>query len=160
MVWCSVSEPRELRVLLEKEREALRFLVGRRVAVARHEIGLSQRALAKVCDRSPSWVREIESGAQWAPAYLLVPLAEITGRSVGWFYGETQGAQVKSKTIKELTEEIEGMRASWALRQDADDRAIRLWQAQDPKDREQWWPDHADLCVWLMGELNQRAEEA
>ena len=80
--------PQPLRQIPDKEQDALRKLAGRRVAVARKAAGLSQRAMARQLGRSNSWVREIESGSQWPPAYLLVSLAEATGRPVGWFYGQ------------------------------------------------------------------------
>lgn len=38
--------------------------------------------------RSPSWVREIETGQQYAPPYLIRVLATALGVSAGWFYGE------------------------------------------------------------------------
>ncbi len=51
-------------------------------------LGLSQRGLARAMQRSPSWVREIEGGQQFAPPYLLKALATATAVSVAWFYGE------------------------------------------------------------------------
>lgn len=65
----------------------MRKTLGARVVVARKQVGLTQRGLARALGRSPSWAREVESGAQYAPAYLLVALAEATGWGVGWFYG-------------------------------------------------------------------------
>ncbi len=74
--------------LPKREVDSLRAVIGSRVARARRGLGLSQRKLAAIMDRSPSWVREIENGAQFAPPYLLQALAVATQRSVGWFYGE------------------------------------------------------------------------
>ena len=41
------------------------------------------------------------------------------------------------------------------LRWQADMRAIRRWQAAAPG-REQTWPDHADLVVWLLEQLDAK----
>lgn len=41
--------------------------------------------------------------------------------------------------------------ASFDLRWKADMRAIKAWQEANPGN-ELVWPDHADLCVWLLGE--------
>ncbi len=71
----------------KREQELLRKTIGLRCRKARLELGLSQRALAKVMKRSPSWVREIERGDQYAPPYLMVALATATGTSVAWLYG-------------------------------------------------------------------------
>lgn len=68
------------------EVELLRRTIGHRVALARVRLGLSQRALARTMRRSPSWVREVEEGSQFAPAYLLVALARATSLPIGWFY--------------------------------------------------------------------------
>lgn len=83
-----ILEPRtSLRVLGLHECAALRVFMGSRVRAARIQLGISQRELARQMDRSSSWVREIESGAQYGPAYLIVALTEALGRDLGWFYG-------------------------------------------------------------------------
>ena len=80
--------PMALIPLDDQEQALLRQTIGLRCRKARQELGLSQRALARAMDRSPSWVREIEAGAQYAPAYLIRALATAAGLSVAWFYGE------------------------------------------------------------------------
>ena len=70
------------------EQMQLRRTIGQRCRRSRVRLGLSQRALARAMGRSPSWVREIERGDQYAPPYLLKALAVATGYSVGWHYGE------------------------------------------------------------------------
>src|SRR6266550_5677645 len=40
------------------------------------------------------------------------------------------------------------------LRMDADRRAIKHWQEAHPGHDDEW-PDHADLCVWLMEQLDK-----
>lgn len=78
----------KLQPLDDQEQVLLRQTIGLRCRKARESLGLSQRALAKAMSRSPSWVREIEAGAQYAPAYLIRSLATAAGISVAWFYGE------------------------------------------------------------------------
>jgi hypothetical protein len=84
-------EPVTVRPLTKRECGALRSMLGARVAVARKRAALSQRGLAKVLNRSPSWVREVEAGSQYAPPYLLAALAEATGWTMDWFYGGRGG---------------------------------------------------------------------
>ncbi len=74
-------------MLSEKERDSLRRLLGVRVARARQRLKLSQRAMATEFDMSPSWVRQVELGAQFAPAWMLATLSEAIGEPVSWFYG-------------------------------------------------------------------------
>ena len=78
----------DLAPLTPSEEALLRQTIGLRCQRAREQLGLSQRALARTMDRSPSWVREVETGQQYAPPYLIRALATATGLSVGWFYGE------------------------------------------------------------------------
>lgn len=84
---CANPARKGVRQISGREKDALRRLLGSRVAAARREVGISQRALAAMQDRSPSWVREIETGEQWAPVYLVTAMAEATGWAIGWFYG-------------------------------------------------------------------------
>ena len=44
--------------------------------------------------------------------------------------------------------EIAGYEKSFSLRWDADMRAIHKWQKETGK--ELIWPDHTDLCMWLL----------
>ena len=51
--------------------------------------------------------------------------------------------------------EIDELNESFDLRWKADIRAIERWHKAHPgKDRV--WPDHADLCVWLMDQLEKK----
>lgn len=43
--------------------------------------------------------------------------------------------------------------AGFEMRRQADERAIRMWQAADQGKRRLIWPDHADLVVWLLDAL-------
>lgn len=60
-----------------------------------------------------------------------------------------------ARDLRLLMAEVEEHRHSFALRWQADMRAIKRWQAAGPG-RELTWPDHADLVVWLLGEIDQR----
>lgn len=47
---------------------------------------------------------------------------------------------------------------SFDLRWQADQRARALWRKDRP-DRDMIWPDHADLCVWLLEQRDALAAE-
>ena len=53
-------------------------------------------------------------------------------------------------------ERIEELEAIFDLRWKAHMRAIERWQKAHPGN-DLVWPDHADLCVWLLGELDKRS---
>ena len=55
-------------------------------------------------------------------------------------------------TIEQLQEEIEDLRATFDLRWKADMRAVKMWREKTGQDLV--CPDHADLCVWLLEELD------
>lgn len=61
------------------------------------------------------------------------------------------------KEIKRLRQEIEEFQASADLRWDADMRAIKRWQ--EATGATDTWPDHADLCVWLLEQLDTHKKE-
>ena len=50
------------------------------------------------------------------------------------------------RRIAALEAQLADHEASFNLRWNADQRAIKLWQAAHP-DKPLMWPDHADLCV-------------
>lgn len=54
---------------------------------------------------------------------------------------------------KEVTAECEAMHQTFDLRQKADMRAIKRWQAAHPGN-DLTWPDHADMVVWLLERLD------
>jgi len=84
---------------------ALRATLALRVVEARKRLGLSGRALARIMNRSGSWVREVESGAQWPPPYLIAALARALQCSPGWFYGDDDVADRVVAAVRELLEE-------------------------------------------------------
>lgn len=61
------------------------------------------------------------------------------------------------RRIEKLEKELVDFEASFEIRWDADQRAIKLWQEATGK--EDVWPDHADLCVFLMSEIDRLKEE-
>jgi len=86
------------------EAAALRKQLGRRVREARKLLGISMRKLAAIMGRSPSWVREVEAGAQYAPHYLVLTLAQAIPRPLAWFYGhavEGEAQQIRSSLARE-----------------------------------------------------------
>ena len=53
--------------------------------------------------------------------------------------------------MAELTARIAELEQAFDLRWNADQRAIKRWQEANPGN-DLVWPDHADLCVWLLNE--------
>ncbi len=69
----------------------------------------------------------------------------------------TRGFLESLNELENLRKELQDMNASFELRWKADMRAITRWQIATG--RLLVWPDHADLCVWLMEQNDQlRAE--
>jgi hypothetical protein len=61
--------------------------------------------------------------------------------------------------LLELGSEADDLQRTFDLRWAADMRAIKIWQAAG-EGRELTWPDHADLVVFLLGQIeSSRAEE-
>lgn len=54
--------------------------------------------------------------------------------------------------IEHAADELEHSFVSFDIRWNADMRAIKRWQDAHPG-KDNVWPDHADLCVWLLGQL-------
>lgn len=63
-----------------------------------------------------------------------------------------------SKRVTELEGEVAEREQSFNLRWDADMRASKRWQVVTGKTLT--LPDHADLCVWLLGRLERAENEA
>lgn len=59
--------------------------------------------------------------------------------------------------IRDLRRRAAEDRASFDLRWAADMRAIKRWQAATGKLLT--WPDHADLVVWLLGQLEKERHD-
>lgn len=56
-------------------------------------------------------------------------------------------------------EELDETRKSLDVQHAAADRAIARWRAERPEEREHFWPDRADLLVWLMAEVDRVTRE-
>lgn len=56
-----------------------------------------------------------------------------------------------------LTRERDELLQSFDMRWKADMRAIKRWQ--DAGGDKNTWPDHADLCVWLLDEMDKLAHD-
>ena len=55
------------------------------------------------------------------------------------------------KLLKDHLRERDDLQVNFDLRWKADMRAIKMWQKAHPGN-DLVWPDHADLCVWLLEE--------
>lgn len=66
---------------------------------------------------------------------------------------ESDCVEAAKAEIKRLTDEDADHDRSFDLRWKADMRAIKRWQEAHPGN-DLVWPDHADLCVWLMEQLD------
>lgn len=55
--------------------------------------------------------------------------------------------------VLDATEALSELEATFDLRYKADMRAIERWQKATGK--ELTWPDHADLVVWLLGQIDE-----
>jgi len=79
--------------LSEKQVAALRGELVLRLRSAREVCRLTTRDVADLYGKTTQWVRDMEAGRQWPPHWYLVAFAARLGISVGWFYGESDGAQ-------------------------------------------------------------------
>lgn len=61
-------------------------------------------------------------------------------------------ARLAVNALDPLLDEIDAQQASAKLRWQADMRAIKRWESLTGKTMT--WPDHADLCTWLMLEVD------
>lgn len=59
------------------------------------------------------------------------------------------------QALLDAADEIDENETLFNLRWKADMRAIKRWQEAHPG-KENIWPDHADLCVWLMEQLDAK----
>ena len=58
----------------------------------------------------------------------------------------------RAQTRKALLEHLKELHYTFDLRWEADMRAIKQWREANPGN-EDVFPDHTDLCVWLMGQM-------
>lgn len=78
----------------------------------------------------------------------------------GWVLESDVNARVAAleRENEKLARDVEDYQRSFDLRWKADMRAIELWRAESPVERDLVWPDHADLVVWLMGRLEAQGK--
>ncbi len=62
--------------------------------------------------------------------------------------------QEQHKMLSAATDLVMEMEAMFDLRQKADMRAIKRWREAHPESK-LTLPDQADLCVWLMGQIDE-----
>lgn len=75
--------------------------------------------------------------------------------TVDWTSKAKAGAmQVLADRNVVLAAQNAELEAGFDMRWNADMRAIKRWQQATGKILE--WPDHADLCVWLLEQLDKK----
>lgn len=79
----------------------------------------------------------------------------VFGCTNGCLACELERITVEARQAREINAEHD---ACFDLRWRADMRAIKLWQEAHPG-RELVWPDHADLCIWLLEQLDSRDDK-
>lgn len=80
----------------------------------------------------------------------------IVGSGPNVAYISRGASQYVRDVMAELITEIEDRDLSFDMRWKADMRAIKRWQEAHPGN-ELVWPDHADLCVWLLEQLDEKS---
>lgn len=63
-------------------------------------------------------------------------------------------ARAAAEDIERQRRELAEHEASFDLRWNASQRAIKRWQEAHPGN-DLVWPDHADMCVWMLGEIER-----
>jgi DNA-binding transcriptional regulator YdaS (Cro superfamily) len=80
---------------------------------------------------------------------------ELKEAQINFLVKGAKTLEAENAALRERAEKAEadcaGMRATFDLRWKADMRAIKAWQEKTGE--ELVWPDHADLCVWLLAKL-------
>lgn len=73
------------------------------------------------------------------------------------------GAHPSRKVLENLVQryrwlenELKDLEASFDFRWKADMRAIERWKKENPEDRSHKWPDHVNLVLFLMSELEKK----
>ena len=64
----------------------------------------------------------------------------------------------ESFDVDDDDEKLAELEHLFQIRWEADMRAIKAWQAANPGN-DLKWPDHADLCVWLMDRVAELMKE-
>jgi hypothetical protein len=85
-------------------------------------------------------------------------LRHMADDSMGMEPGDRQAFSEAANHIEALETDNKDYSDSFQIRWDADMRAIKMYQKAHPETNGAW-PDHADMCVWLMEQL-AAAQEA
>jgi hypothetical protein len=91
---------------------------------------------------------------QNAPPDNLSPLALAREALVAPGQQNAQRVQTLARAVFEQHASLEEYDFTFRLRWEADRRAILRWQEAHPGN-DLKWPNHADLCVWLLGEIDR-----
>jgi hypothetical protein len=91
-------------------------------------------------------------GNALAFADLTAQKAWLAGFNRGYTDGYNQCTGETAAAINELKKEMEELQSTFDLQWKATLRGIQMWRAAHPG-KEHVWPDHADLVVWLMEQL-------
>lgn len=83
-------------------------------------------------------------------------IEDCCARCSGAMYGTEDTLRAVMGELRSALDDDTDLRATFDLRWKAEMRAIGRWQAAHPG-KELVWPDHADLVVWLLGELERTA---
>lgn len=80
--------------------------------------------------------------------------AQVAACNCGTKTGQPEHHQPTCRygVLRECFDQIEEFEQSFELRWAADMRAIKRWQEANPGN-DLTWPDHADLVVWLLGQI-------
>lgn len=79
--------------------------IGRRIAAARHEAGLTQAQLAEAVGRSKNTVPNWEGGQNEPSRAVMERIAEVTNKPIGYFYGQEEAELVQE--VRELQRRLE-----------------------------------------------------
>jgi hypothetical protein len=111
------------------------------------------------CPTCECWKADAQSAPEPEPALrpdgMPEPSLDVLKR-VAARMGET--APDTAYLAQWAVEQIEEHDQSFDLRWKADMRAIKRWQEAHPGN-DLTWPDHADLCVWLLEQFDARAAQ-
>lgn len=80
-------------------------------------------------------------------------LGDTSIRHSGTIY--THIGECTNNCYFKIKEELDNLRRTFDIRWKADMRAIKHWQKAHPG-KENIWPDHADMVVWLLDQLENK----
>jgi transcriptional regulator with XRE-family HTH domain len=76
--------------------------IGKRIRIARLEIGKSQQFLAKELGITFQQVQKYENGKNRCSPGRLAVISRITGKPVSWFFGEAKTATPETNLVEEF----------------------------------------------------------